>query len=91
MAAKATMPPAIGTPQKSHTANIQAEKAPTAPKKRKMQPKKADDEGLLATLCTLISDHQIGMSLPQHLNTPAAPFKANLDQAYLSTSSLSSP
>lgn len=62
-----------------------------APKKRKMQPKKVDDEGLLASLCTLISDHQIGMSLPQHLNTPVAPFRADLDQAYPSTSSLSSP
>ncbi|KAH7551202.1 hypothetical protein BM1_10076 [Bipolaris maydis] len=63
MAAKATMTPASGAPQKSRTANIQAEKAPMAPKKRKTQPKKADDEGLLASLCTLISDHQIGISV----------------------------
>jgi acyl-CoA-dependent ceramide synthase len=35
-----------------------------ATKRRKTQPKKAADEGLLAALCTLICEHQIGMPSP---------------------------
>jgi hypothetical protein len=35
-----------------------------ATKRRKMQPKKAADEGLVAALCTLICEHQIGMVSP---------------------------
>jgi acyl-CoA-dependent ceramide synthase len=42
---------------------MHADKAAVAPQRRKQSLKKADDEGLIASLCTLICNHQIGMSL----------------------------
>jgi len=57
----ATTHNANGALGKTHTADMQAQKLPTAPKRRKMQAKKVEDEGLMASLCTLICDHQIGM------------------------------
>jgi acyl-CoA-dependent ceramide synthase len=48
---------------KTHQAEMQPQKLPTAPKRRKMQANKAEDEGLIASLCTLICEHQIGISL----------------------------
>jgi hypothetical protein len=89
MAHKATMPPTSGALEKSHTANTHAENAPTASRKRKTQPKKVEDDGLMASLCTLICNHQIGMPLPQLCNAAATPFRADLNQAFPSTFSLS--
>jgi acyl-CoA-dependent ceramide synthase len=40
-----------------------SDKAAIVPKRRKQSPKKVEDEGLMASLCTLICNHQIGMSL----------------------------
>jgi acyl-CoA-dependent ceramide synthase len=42
---------------------MQQDKAAAAPKRRKQSPKKVEDEGLMASLCTLICNHQIGMSM----------------------------
>ncbi|CAN9122936.1 unnamed protein product [Alternaria alternata] len=52
-----------GALSKTHSLHMQTQKAPPAPKRRKMQAKKVDDEGLMASLCTLICDHQIGISV----------------------------
>ncbi|KAJ4341508.1 Sphingosine N-acyltransferase lag1 [Ascochyta clinopodiicola] len=42
---------------------LQDQKSAVAPKRRKIAPKKVEDEGLMASLCTLICDHQIGISV----------------------------
>jgi acyl-CoA-dependent ceramide synthase len=42
---------------------MHADKAAVAPQRRKQSLKKVEDEGLMASLCTLICNHQIGMSL----------------------------
>ena len=44
----------------AHKAQLQDEKTATTVKRRKTIPKKVEDEGLMASLCTLICDHQIG-------------------------------
>lgn len=44
----------------AHIAQPPNQKVASAPKRRKPTPKKAEDEGLIATLCTLICNHQIG-------------------------------
>ena len=54
---------------KTHTADMQAQKLPNAPKRRKVQAKKVQDEGLMASLCTLICDHQIGTPTQNLKNT----------------------
>ena len=41
---------------------MHSDKATVVPKRRKQSPKKVEDEGLMASLCTLICNHQIGMS-----------------------------
>ncbi|KAF1945581.1 longevity assurance proteins LAG1/LAC1 [Clathrospora elynae] len=63
MATKTTLPNGNGTLAKTHVADIQEQKAPIAPQRRKTLPKKVDDEGLMGSLCTLICEHQIGISV----------------------------
>jgi acyl-CoA-dependent ceramide synthase len=63
MATKTAVPNGNGTLSRSHAAEVQEQKVAIAPKRRKTSSKKAEDEGLLASLCTLVCDHQIGMSL----------------------------
>jgi acyl-CoA-dependent ceramide synthase len=46
----------------AHEAETHSQKTAAAPKRRKAAPKKVEDAGLMATLCTLICDHQIGTS-----------------------------
>lgn len=41
-------------------AELHHQKTAAAPKRRKAALKKGEDEGLMATLCTLLCDHQIG-------------------------------
>ena len=43
------------------TADMQAQKMAATPKRRKTSPRKVE-EGLLASLCALVAEHQIGMS-----------------------------
>ena len=44
----------------SHKTQLKDQKTVAAPKRRKTSPKKVEDEGLMASLCTLICSHQIG-------------------------------
>ena len=46
----------------AHKAQLRDEKTTVTQKRRKTVPKKVEDEGLMASLCTLICDHQIGKS-----------------------------
>ena len=62
MATKTALQNGSPTANGAHTAELHHQKTAAAPKRRKTTPKKVEDEGLGATLCTLISNHQIGMS-----------------------------
>jgi|SRR5690242_822751 len=69
----------------SVTANGAHKAQAAALKRRKIALKKADDEGLMGTLCTLICDHQIGRLTPRILipllrsaNTVSAGISVNL-------------
>jgi acyl-CoA-dependent ceramide synthase len=61
MATKTAPPNANGTLNSTHAAELQEQKIAIAPKRRKTSTKKPKDEGLMATLCALVCDHQIGM------------------------------
>jgi acyl-CoA-dependent ceramide synthase len=61
MATKTALPNVNGAMSKAHTAELREQKVTVAPARRKPGSKKAKDEGLLASLCTLVCDHQIGM------------------------------
>ncbi|KAF2818380.1 longevity-assurance protein-like protein [Ophiobolus disseminans] len=61
MATQTATPNSNGSLSRSHTAEIQEQKIAIAPKRRKASPKKAEEEGLLASLCALVCDHQIGI------------------------------
>ncbi|KAH7091655.1 TLC domain-containing protein [Paraphoma chrysanthemicola] len=52
-----------GTSNSTHAAEVQEQKIAIAPKRRKTSTKKPKDEGLMATLCALVCDHQIGISV----------------------------
>jgi len=62
MAAKPTLPAGNGVLREMRTAQSPDVSMATVPKRRKPRPraKKVDDEGLVASLCTLICEHQIG-------------------------------
>jgi len=61
MATKTAQPNGNGNMSRVHAAELQEEKIAIAPKRRK-QAKKVEDEGLVASLCTLVCEHQIGIS-----------------------------
>jgi acyl-CoA-dependent ceramide synthase len=61
MAAKTALQNGSAAASGAHNAQLQGQKAAVALKRRKTISKKAEDEGLLASLCMLISHHQIGM------------------------------
>lgn len=65
MATKTSLANGNGTIRTSHSVESQTQKTAIAPKRRKVQKKKkkSEDEGLAATICTLICDHQIGISV----------------------------
>lgn len=78
MATKTALPNGSITAKGTHTAQLHNEKTAAAPKRRKAAPKKAEDEGLMGSLCTLICNHQIGtptLRAPTFL-TPSANFLA---------------
>jgi very-long-chain ceramide synthase len=62
MASKTQSPngSANGKLENGHAAEVHQHKSAAAPKRRKTPPGKADEQGLLATVCSLICDHQIG-------------------------------
>lgn len=61
MATKTSLANGNGTLQQTHSVDNQVRQTTVLPKRRKVQQKKKiEDEGLMATLCTLICDHQIG-------------------------------
>lgn len=60
MATKTALHNGSGTMARSHAADVvQEHKVAVAPKRRKVAVKKADD-GLVAALCTMVCEHQIG-------------------------------
>ncbi|KAF9701767.1 hypothetical protein EKO04_000905 [Ascochyta lentis] len=63
MATKTALQNGSTTANGATKAQSQDQKMLVAPKRRKVAPKKAEDEGLMASLCTLICDHQIGISV----------------------------
>ncbi|CAO2654098.1 Nn.00g108310.m01.CDS01 [Neocucurbitaria sp. VM-36] len=63
MATETTLPNGNGTLSRAHAAEIQEQKVAVTPKRRKTQSKKVDDEGLLTSLCMLLCEHQIGISV----------------------------
>lgn len=46
----------------THAAKVQEKQTAIAPTRRKRPVKKVKDEGLTASLCTLVCEHQIGMA-----------------------------
>jgi acyl-CoA-dependent ceramide synthase len=62
MAAKTALPNGNGAESKAYSAELQAQRAAMAPKRSKKSPKKVQSEGLLASLCALVCNHQLGMS-----------------------------
>jgi acyl-CoA-dependent ceramide synthase len=50
-----------GAMSRTQAVDMQAQKMAVTPKRRKTAPKKVE-EGLLASLCTLVAEHQIGTS-----------------------------
>jgi len=62
MATKTTPPNRDSTMDRAHAADGQEKKVTAAAARRKTSPKKAKDEGLLASLCALVCDHQLGTS-----------------------------
>ncbi|KAH9861385.1 hypothetical protein J1614_011131 [Plenodomus biglobosus] len=64
MATTSSLPNGNAALSPSHGADKQEQKAAMAPARRKIQPKKkAQEDGLVASLCTLICEHQIGISV----------------------------
>ncbi|KAF1849179.1 longevity assurance proteins LAG1/LAC1 [Cucurbitaria berberidis CBS 394.84] len=63
MATTTTLPNGNGALSSAHAADVHEQKVAVTPKRRKTQPKKVNDEGLLASLCTLVCEHQIGISV----------------------------
>jgi acyl-CoA-dependent ceramide synthase len=63
MATKTALPDDNGAESLARTAELQAQKAAIAPKRSLKGPKKVQNEGLLASVCTLVCDHQLGTSL----------------------------
>ncbi|KAG9206743.1 sphingosine N-acyltransferase lag1 [Epicoccum nigrum] len=63
MATKTALQNGSVTANGAHTAQVHSEKTAISPKRRKTAPKKVEDEGLMASLCTLICNHQIGISV----------------------------
>ncbi|KAF2134715.1 longevity assurance proteins LAG1/LAC1 [Dothidotthia symphoricarpi CBS 119687] len=63
MATKTAPPNGTATLNKAHTAELQEHKVVVAPRRRGIKPKKVEDEGLMASLCTLLCDHQMGISI----------------------------
>jgi acyl-CoA-dependent ceramide synthase len=61
MATRTALPSGTEEVSRAHTTDLQEQKVAMAPKRRKTSPKKMENEGLLATLGTLMCDHQIGM------------------------------
>lgn len=61
MASKTAPPNGNGALRRTLPEDAQEQKLAVAPRRRKPQPKTPEDEGLMATLCTLICNHQIGM------------------------------
>lgn len=65
MATKTALQGGSATSNGAHTSQPSSQKTAIAPKRRKTGSKKVEDEGLMATLCTLICHHQIGaLTLP---------------------------
>jgi acyl-CoA-dependent ceramide synthase len=62
MATTTPLPNAHGAFGPTHVADVPEPKAHDVLKRRKNKSKKVEDESLMASLCTLICDHQIGMS-----------------------------
>ena len=60
MATKTALQNGNVTTNGAHKAQLLSQKVASSPKRRKPTPKKVEDEGLMATLCTLICKHQIG-------------------------------
>ncbi|CAA9956764.1 hypothetical protein CFE70_000355 [Pyrenophora teres f. teres 0-1] len=65
MPAKPTLPAGNGAPREMRMAETPDVTTAAAPRRRKPRAKanKVEDEGLIASLCTLICDHQIGISV----------------------------
>ncbi|KAJ4311370.1 Sphingosine N-acyltransferase lag1 [Neodidymelliopsis sp. IMI 364377] len=63
MATKTELQNGSATVNGASKAQAHDQKSAVAPKRRKTVPKKVEDEGLMASLCTLICDHQIGISV----------------------------
>lgn len=63
MASKTAPPNGNGALRRTLPEDAQEQKLAVAPRRRKPQPKTPEDEGLMATLCTLICNHQIGISV----------------------------
>lgn len=84
MATKTALQNGSATVSGAHTAELHHQKTAAAPKRRKTTSKKVEDEGLGATLCTLICNHQIGTLAhsidfqPVPLLTPNAGISVNL-------------
>lgn len=60
MATKTALPNGNGMTEKANTAKFQSQKAAVASKRPKTNSKNLQDEGLLATLGSLVCDHQLG-------------------------------
>lgn len=60
MATKTALPNGNVAVNGAHKTQSHDQKMAIAPKRRKTAPKKVEDDGLMASLCTLICDHQIG-------------------------------
>jgi hypothetical protein len=63
MATKTAPPNGSGAESRARTVELQTQKTAVAPKMSKNNPKKVQNEGLLASLCALVCDHQLGTSL----------------------------
>jgi len=71
MATKAALPNGNGSMSRAHSAELKEQKMAIAPPRRK-QAKKVEDEGLVASLCTLVCEHQIGISSLQYHHIDSA-------------------
>jgi hypothetical protein len=71
MATRTELPKGTTEMSEAHAMKLQNHKAAVAPTKRKTTPKKVEGEGILASLCTLLCDHQLGMCalvrVPSHV------------------------
>lgn len=64
MATKTALQNGSVTANGAHKAELHNQKTAATPKRRRAASKKVEDEGLMATLCTLICNHQIGTFTP---------------------------